>query len=115
MEAAKEKLNEEAIEKKLKSFNNSQDSVQAVSLWIMHHKAQHRKIVDTWLKVMRASKYISPPTDNGIVQLSLGMADLFYFLEFHSFNNTALNFYPRQGECALNRQNLSSNKKVAQV
>ena len=59
-EKTKEKVNEEAIERKLTSFNNSQDSVQGVSLWIMHHRAQHRKIVDVWLKVMRKSKQFSP-------------------------------------------------------
>lgn len=51
-----EKLNEKSIEKKLKTFNSSQESVNAVSLWIMHNRAHHRKIVDIWLKVMRKSE-----------------------------------------------------------
>lgn len=49
-------MSEELIEKKLMSFNNSQDSVQALSLWVMHNKSHHQKIVDTWLKVLRKCK-----------------------------------------------------------
>ncbi|XP_052793995.1 regulation of nuclear pre-mRNA domain-containing protein 2-like isoform X2 [Mya arenaria] len=47
------KLSGELIEKKMMSFNSTQESVQAMSLWIMHNKAHHQKIVDTWLKVLK--------------------------------------------------------------
>lgn len=56
------KISEEVIEKKLMSFNNTQDSVQALSLWIMHNKSHHQKIVDTWLKVLRRGWYYWHPT-----------------------------------------------------
>ena len=64
-----EKLHEKAIEKKLKTFNNSQDSVNAVSQWIMVHRAQHRKIVDVWLKVMRKSKFLTTPHPPSISEM----------------------------------------------
>ena len=57
------KISEELIEKKLMSFNSTQESVQALSLWIMHNKAHHQKIVDAWLTVMRKGVYnFTPPT-----------------------------------------------------
>ena len=46
-------LNEESVEKKLKTVNNTQDSIQSLSLWIIHHKSHHDKIVELWLKVLK--------------------------------------------------------------
>ncbi|KAK3601074.1 hypothetical protein CHS0354_029301 [Potamilus streckersoni] len=51
----KGKFSDEGIEKKLTSFNNTQDSVQTLSLWIIHHKAHHQKIVEQWLNVFKKS------------------------------------------------------------
>ncbi|XP_060565021.1 regulation of nuclear pre-mRNA domain-containing protein 2-like isoform X2 [Ruditapes philippinarum] len=51
----KGKISSEFIEQKLILFNSSQESVQAMSLWIMHNKAHHKKIVDSWIKVLRKS------------------------------------------------------------
>ncbi|KAL4227712.1 Regulation of nuclear pre-mRNA domain-containing protein 2 [Mactra antiquata] len=53
---SKKELSEDAIEKKLSKFSSTQDSVQAMSLWIMQHKSHHQKIVDTWLKVLKNSE-----------------------------------------------------------
>lgn len=49
-------LNESNLVKKLISLTNTQDSVQTLSLWILHHRAHHRKIVDIWAKVLKKSK-----------------------------------------------------------
>lgn len=49
-------INESNLVKKLTSVTNTQDSVQTLSLWIIHHRAHHRKIVDIWTKVLRKSK-----------------------------------------------------------
>ncbi|CAN8005625.1 unnamed protein product [Ixodes hexagonus] len=49
-------LNEPNLVKKLTSLTNTQDSVQTLSLWIIHHRAHHRKIVDIWAKVLKKSK-----------------------------------------------------------
>lgn len=46
-------LNEESVERKLHAVNNTQDGIQSMSLWIIHHKAHHKKIVDLWLKVLK--------------------------------------------------------------
>ncbi|KAK7011650.1 regulation of nuclear pre-mRNA domain-containing protein 2 [Biomphalaria glabrata] len=46
-------LNEESVEKKLKTVNNTQDSIQSLSLWIIHHKSHHAKIVELWMKVLK--------------------------------------------------------------
>lgn len=55
MADSKGKISSELIEQKLILFNSSQESVQAMSLWIMHNKAHHQKIVDTWMKVLKKS------------------------------------------------------------
>ncbi|CAI9717324.1 Hypothetical predicted protein [Octopus vulgaris] len=49
-------LNEESVERKLHAVNNTQDGIQSMSLWIIHHKAHHKKIVDLWLKVLKKDK-----------------------------------------------------------
>ncbi|XP_023227131.1 regulation of nuclear pre-mRNA domain-containing protein 2-like isoform X1 [Centruroides sculpturatus] len=53
---ASSKLNEEKLEKKFQLVTNSQDSIQTLSLWILYHKSQHKKIVDIWLKTLKKSK-----------------------------------------------------------
>lgn len=47
------KLNEANVQKKLKEVENTVDSIQTLSLWIIHHKANHEKIVDLWLKSVK--------------------------------------------------------------
>uniref|UniRef100_H2YRQ5 Regulation of nuclear pre-mRNA domain-containing protein 2 n=1 Tax=Ciona savignyi TaxID=51511 RepID=H2YRQ5_CIOSA len=49
-------MNPENVIKKLKSVSNTQDSIPMLSLWIIHHKAHHKLIVDLWLKVLKNSK-----------------------------------------------------------
>jgi len=48
-------LNEESVEKRLMSVTNTQDSIQGLSLWIIHHKTHHVRIVELWYKVMKKS------------------------------------------------------------
>ncbi|XP_076443831.1 uncharacterized protein LOC143282163 [Babylonia areolata] len=48
-------LNEESVEKKLMSVMNTQDSIQSLSLWIIHHKTHYAHIVELWYKVMKKS------------------------------------------------------------
>ncbi|CAL1526122.1 unnamed protein product [Lymnaea stagnalis] len=52
-------LNEESVEKKLKTVNNTQDSIQSLSLWIIHHKSHHAKIVELWMKVLKKTVHPS--------------------------------------------------------
>ena len=46
-------LNEESVEKKLKTVNNTQDSIQSLSLWIIHHKTHHERICQLWMRVLK--------------------------------------------------------------
>uniref|UniRef100_A0A0B6ZY11 Regulation of nuclear pre-mRNA domain-containing protein 2 n=1 Tax=Arion vulgaris TaxID=1028688 RepID=A0A0B6ZY11_9EUPU len=46
-------LNEDSVEKKLRTVINTQDSIQSLSLWIIHHKNHHTKIVELWMKVLK--------------------------------------------------------------
>ncbi|KAL8602315.1 hypothetical protein ACOMHN_022828 [Nucella lapillus] len=48
-------LNEENVEKRLMSVTNSQDSIQSLSLWIIHHKTHHTRIAELWYKIMKKS------------------------------------------------------------
>nr|XP_002731731.1 PREDICTED: mucin-17-like [Saccoglossus kowalevskii] len=49
-------LNEQSFERKLQNVNTTQDSIQTLSLWCIHHKSQHKKIVNLWMKVLKKSK-----------------------------------------------------------
>lgn len=49
-------VNEANLEKKFLAVTNTQDSIQTLSLWILHHRAHHKKIVDIWMKVLRKAK-----------------------------------------------------------
>ena len=46
-------LDEENVQKKLESVTSAQDSIQSMSMWIIHHKSHHKKIIDIWLKTLK--------------------------------------------------------------
>jgi hypothetical protein len=48
-------LNEEGVQKRLMSVTNTQDSIQSLSLWIIHHKTHHARIVELWYKALKKS------------------------------------------------------------
>ncbi len=39
--------------KKLTELNASQQSIQTLSLWLIHHRKHSSKIVDVWLKELK--------------------------------------------------------------
>lgn len=41
-------FSEESLEEKLADLNQSQQSIQGLSLWLVHHRKHHSKIVSTW-------------------------------------------------------------------
>jgi regulator of Ty1 transposition protein 103 len=45
----------EALEKKLSVMDNSQQSIQTLSLWLIHHRKHNKLIVQTWSKELRKS------------------------------------------------------------
>ena len=45
-----------SFDKKLKEMSSRQDSVQTVSLWLIHHRAHSRTIVNLWLDRMKKGK-----------------------------------------------------------
>ncbi|XP_071444475.1 uncharacterized protein [Hetaerina americana] len=49
-------FNEHQFEKKLLTLKDSQDSIQTLSSWCLQHRQHHKKIVSTWLKVLRKVK-----------------------------------------------------------
>merc|ERR1711894_253480 len=46
-------FSEENFSKKLCDLNNSQQSIQTLSLWLIHHRKHSQSIVDTWTKELR--------------------------------------------------------------
>jgi len=46
-------LDESWVEKKLMAATNTQESVQSLSMWALHHKTQHEKIVSIWFRVLK--------------------------------------------------------------
>lgn len=49
-------VNMAGVEKKFQSLSNTQDGIQSMALWVIHHKANHEKIVDVWFKVLKKGK-----------------------------------------------------------
>ncbi|KAF8792983.1 regulation of nuclear pre-mRNA domain-containing protein 2-like isoform X2 [Argiope bruennichi] len=49
-------LSDSVLEKKFQGATNTQDSIQTLSLWLLHHKAHHQKIVSSWMKVLQKAK-----------------------------------------------------------
>ncbi|ELT97252.1 hypothetical protein CAPTEDRAFT_221089 [Capitella teleta] len=49
-------MDEESVAKKLRGVNATQDNIQSLAIWVLHHKAHHEKIVDIWFKVLKKSK-----------------------------------------------------------
>eukprot|EP00794_Sanderia_malayensis_P013519 gene13519-14930_t len=45
-----------ALEKKLNELTNTQQSVQTLSLWIIHHRKHSKTIVQSWLKELQKAK-----------------------------------------------------------
>ena len=50
-------LDKAHVEKKFKGVTTTQESIQSLSMWVMHHKAQHEKIVDIWFEVLKKCKF----------------------------------------------------------
>lgn len=41
---------ENALVRKLQELNSSQQSIQTLSLWLIHHRKHHAIVVKTWFK-----------------------------------------------------------------
>ena len=56
-------FSEAALEKKLSELSNSQQSVQTLSLWLIHHRKHSRPIVTVWERELRKgeSAALRPP------------------------------------------------------
>ena len=52
-------MNMDTLIKKLKTVSNTQDSIPMLSLWIIHHKSHHKKIVEAWLNMLKKCMYIT--------------------------------------------------------
>lgn len=41
------------FEKRLTTLKNTQDGIQAISAWCLQYRAHHKKIVNSWLTVLK--------------------------------------------------------------
>ena len=46
-------FSEAALEKKLTELSNSQQSVQTLSLWLIHHRKHSKTIVSVWFSELK--------------------------------------------------------------
>lgn len=51
------------FEKRLTNLKDTQDSIQAMSAWCLQHRSFHKKLVASWLVVLKQGKNV-----NGIRQ-----------------------------------------------
>lgn len=47
---------ENALIRKLQELNSSQQSIQTLSLWLIHHRKHHAAVVKTWHKELLKGK-----------------------------------------------------------
>jgi hypothetical protein len=52
-------MDEESVAKKFRNVSATQDNIQSLALWVIHHKTHHEKIVDIWFKVLKQCKFMS--------------------------------------------------------
>lgn len=50
---------ESALSKKLDDLNASQQSIQTLSLWLIHHRKHHEAIVKMWTKELQKGMYFN--------------------------------------------------------
>lgn len=50
-------FNEENFLRKLDNVQPTQDSIQSLALWIIHHKANHEVICRLWMKKLKDCNY----------------------------------------------------------
>lgn len=53
-------FSESALEKKLSELSNSQQSVQTLSLWLIHHRKHAGPIVSVWHRELRKGDHPHP-------------------------------------------------------
>ena len=44
------------FEKKLSNLKDTQESIQGLSMWCLHHKSSYKQIINCWLKAVKKSK-----------------------------------------------------------
>lgn len=54
--ASVKRVDEASVEKKLMGVKSTQESIQSLCLWALHHKAQHDSIVRIWLNILKKCK-----------------------------------------------------------
>jgi len=67
-------VDEASVEKKLVGAKNTQESIQSLSLWALHHKAQHDNIVRIWLNILKKCELNSFQKTN-FLMFNLSLAD----------------------------------------
>ena len=72
-------LNQKAFERKLQSMSSTQDSVQTVSLWMIHHKKQADDMVAVWLEQLKKGSAFSVYLDQAHDNFSAGRQLQFKF------------------------------------
>lgn len=56
MASPSHKMSEENLEKKMLNVTNTQDSIQSLSLWLIHHKSHNKRVAEVWLKTVKKGK-----------------------------------------------------------
>lgn len=83
------------LEKKLNDLSNTQQSVQTLSLWLIHHRKHAKAVVQTWNKEVHRGKYTS---NVDFPSLNFIMDEFFcfkyiYFIRLFSKMIVLLRFY----------------------
>lgn len=107
---------ESALVKKLLDLNSSQQSIQTLSLWLIHHRKHHSNIVKSWFKEMQKvaknKKLTYMYLANDVIQNSKKKGPE-YGREFHK---VLLKSFEHIGECcAADEKTISSLQRILNI
>jgi len=67
---------ESAFERKLAELNSSQQSIQGLSMWLVHHRKHHQTIAKVWYKeFLKGKSFCHLQTDMKINFYNFGIRD----------------------------------------
>lgn len=59
---------QKSVNKRLDAMTDRQDSIQALSLWMIHHKTECQKIASCWLACMKRGEFYSITTTLDLIE-----------------------------------------------
>lgn len=80
-----EDFNSVEFEQRLTGLKDTQDSIQSMSAWCLKYRTNHKKIVSSWLNVLKQGKHIHSSSAVKIPHVVSNYHSRVNLFRFHSF------------------------------